>query len=76
MIVLFHRVSDALERGRRMIKLARNLNPQLRMARDCVIINRDPAIGCDELAAFRQHQRIDFQRTGFDASRGSKQFSN
>ena len=50
MIVLFDGVSGALEGGRRMIELARNFNSKLRMPPDGVIINRDAAIGRDELA--------------------------
>ena len=51
MIVLFDGVSDLLESRRRMIELACNLDPQLWMTPDCVIINRDTAIGHDKLAA-------------------------
>ena len=59
-----------------MIELARNLDPELGMPPDGVIINRDAAIGRHELAAFGQHQRIDFQRTRFDAARRGEQFSD
>ena len=76
MIVLFDCVGDAFESSRRMIELARDFDFQLRMPRHGVIINRDAAIGCDELAVFGQHQRIDFQRPRFDAARGGKQFSD
>ena len=76
MIVLFDGIRDALERRGRMIELARNFNPQFWVSRGGVVINRDPAIGCDELAVFRQHQRIDLQRARFNAARSGKQFSN
>ena len=55
-----------------MIELARNFNLQFGMSRHGVIINRDAAIGGDELAIFGQHQRIDFKRPGFNAARGGK----
>ena len=54
----------------------REFNSLLRMPPDGVIINRDAAIGRDELAGFGQHQRIDFKRTRFDAARGGEQFSD
>src|SRR5881227_1613637 len=76
MIVLFDGVSDALESGRRMIKLTCNLDPELWMTCDCVIINGDSAVGGDELAAAGQHQRIDLKRTRLDAVRSVEQFSN
>ena len=76
MIVLFDGVSDLLESCRRMIELTRNLDSELRMPPNGVIINRDAAIGRDELAGFRQHQRINLQRTRFDAARGGEQFSD
>ena len=60
-IVLLDRVGDAFERRRRMIEFARDLNFQFGMTHDGVIVDRDPAIGRDELPAFCQHQRIDFQ---------------
>ena len=72
MIALLDRVSDALKRCRRMIELTRNLDFQFRVPRDGVIINRDAAIGGDELAIFRQHERIDFNRAGFDTARRKK----
>ena len=50
MIILFDGVSDLLESRRRMIELTRNFNSKLRMPPDGVIINRDAAIGRDELA--------------------------
>ena len=59
-----------------MIELTCNLDPELRMPPDGVIINRDAAIGRDELAGFGQHQRIDFKRTRFDAARRGEQFSD
>ena len=59
-----------------MIELTCNLDPELGMPPDGVIINRDAAIGRDELAAFGQHQRIDFKRTRFDAARRVEQFSD
>ena len=61
MIVLFDRVGHAFQGGRRMIELARNLDLQFRMPRYGVIINRDTAIGGDELTILGQHQRIDFK---------------
>ncbi len=76
MIGLFDGIGDALEGGRRMIELARDFDPQLRMTRGRVIVNGDPAIGCDELATFCEHQRIDFKGTRFDAARSGKQFSD
>ena len=72
MIALFDRVSDALESGRRMIELARNLNFQFGMPRHGVIINRNAAIGGDELTIFGQNQRINFERPRFDAFGSSK----
>ena len=51
MIILFDGVGDALERGRRMIELARDLYLQFRMTRNRVVINRDSTIGGNELAA-------------------------
>jgi hypothetical protein len=52
MIVLFDGISDPLESRRRMIELTCNLNPELRMPPNCVVINRDAAIGRHELAGF------------------------
>ena len=43
------------------------------MTRHGVIINCDSAIGGDELAAFGQYKRVDFQRPRFDAARGMEQ---
>ena len=51
-----------------MIELARDLDLQFRVPRDRVIVNRDSAIGCDELAVLGQNQRIDFKRTRFHAA--------
>ncbi len=61
MIALFGGVGHAFERRRRMIELPRNLNPQFRVPRHRVVINRDAAVGGDEFALFGQDQRIDFQ---------------
>ena len=72
MIALFDRVGDALESGRRMIELARNLNFQFGMSRHGVIINRNAAIGGDELTIFGQNQRINFERPRFHAFGSSK----
>ncbi len=72
MIALFDGVSDAFQSRRRMIEFARDLDAEFRMSRDGVIINRDAAIGGDELAIFGQDQRIDFERPRFDAARGGK----
>ncbi len=76
MIVLFDRVSDALERGRRMIELARDLDLQFGMSRDGVIVNRDSTIGGNEFAGSRQNKRINFERPRFHAVRGGEQFAN
>src|SRR6266540_5331949 len=76
MIALFDRVGDAFESSRWMIELARDFDSQLRMTRHGVIVYRNAAIGCDELTAFGEHQRIDFQRPRFHAARGGKQISN
>ena len=76
MIVLLDRIGDAFERGGRMIELARDLDFQLRMARDGVIIDRDPAVGGDKFSIFCQRQGINFQRTRFNAARGGKQFTD
>ena len=72
MIALFGRVSDALQRRGWMIEFSRNLNPEFWMPRDGVIINRNAAIGRDELAIFSQDQRIDLKRTSFNAARSRK----
>ena len=72
MIVLFDRVGDAFESRGRMIELARNFDFQFRMPRHGVIINRDAAIGGDELTILGQHQRIDFKRPRFHLARRSK----
>ena len=76
MIILFDRIGDALKGGWWMIEFSRNFNTEFRVTRYGVIVNRDPTIGRDELATFGQHQRIDFQRSRFDAARSSKQSSN
>ena len=76
MIALFDGISDLLESRRWVIELTCNLNLQLGMPRNGVIINRDAAIGREELAVFGQHQRIDFQRTRLDAARCVEQFSD
>jgi hypothetical protein len=76
MIVLFDGVSDPLESRRRMIELTCNLDSELGMPPNGVIINHDAAIGRDELAGFGQYQRIDLQRTRFDAARRVEQFSD
>ena len=55
MIVLLDRVGDSFKRRRRMIKLTRNFNSQVRVPSNGIIVNRDPAISRDELAAFGQH---------------------
>jgi len=70
--VLLDGIRDALEWRGWMIELTCNLNPQLRMTRNRVIIDRDPAIGRDELAALGEHQRVDFQRARFNAVRTGK----
>ena len=51
MIVLLDGVGDPLQSRRRMIELARDVDAELRMTEDGVIIDRDAAIGRDELAA-------------------------
>ena len=73
MIVLFDCVGDAFESSRWMIEFARDFDFQLRMTRHGVIINRNAAIGCDELTLFGQHKRIDFQRPRLNAARSDKQ---
>ena len=75
MIVLFDGVSDLLESRRRMIELTGNFDLELGMPPNGVIINRDAAIGRDEVAGFGLHQRVDFKRPRFHAACGSKQFS-
>src|SRR5438034_608476 len=60
-----------IARGR-MIKLTGNFNSKFGMSPDRVIINRDPAIGYDKLAAFGQYERINFKRARFNAARGDK----
>ena len=72
MIALFDGVGDAFELRWWMIEFSCDFNFQFRMSRDRVIINRDPAISSDELAILGQHQRIDFERPGFNAARGGK----
>jgi hypothetical protein len=76
MVVLFDGVSDALESGRRMIKLTRDFDPERGMSRDGIIINCDSAIGRDELSGFSHHQRINLQRARLDTARGNEQFSD
>ena len=75
-IVLLHRVSDSFQLGRGMIELARDLDLQFGMSRDRVIIDRDPTIGSNEFAIFRQHEWINFERPRFNAARGCEEFSN
>ena len=71
MIVLLDRVRDPLQRGRRMIELAGDLNAEIWMTPNGIIVDRDPAIGREEFAFFRQDQRIDFERPRFHtAGRG------
>ena len=52
MIALFDAIGDTLQRRRWMIELTCNFDSQLWVSGNGVIINRDPAIGRDELAAF------------------------
>ena len=72
MIALFDCVSDALKFRRWMIELAGDLDLQFGMARDRIIIDRDPAIGRDEFAIFGQDEWINFERPGLDAARSGK----
>jgi len=72
MIALFGGVGHAFQSCGRMIEFPGNFNLQLRMPRHRVIINRDAAIGSDELTIFGQNQRIDFKRPGFNAARCGK----
>src|SRR5439155_25105873 len=76
MITLFDCVGDVFESSRWMIELPRDFYFQLRVTRHGVIINCDPAIGGDELAALCQYKRVDFQRPRFDAACGIEQLSN
>ena len=76
MIVLLDCIRDLFQFRRRMIELTRDLDLQFRVPRDRVIVDRQAAIGRDELAIFGQNQRIDFERTRFDVARRGKQFSN
>src|SRR5438876_12203494 len=73
MIVLFDSVGNALKRCRRMIELACDFNSKLRMPPDRIIVDRDPAIGSNELASSCEHERIDLKRTRFDAACRGKQ---
>src|SRR5581483_5740959 len=73
MIVLFDCVGDAFESSRWMIELARNFDSQLGVTRHGVIVNRNAAIGCDEVPAFGQDEGIDFQRPRFNGARCGKQ---
>ena len=68
MIVLLDRISDLFQFRRRMIELARDLDLQFRVPRDRVIVDRQAAIGCDELAALRQNERVNLERTRFHAA--------
>src|SRR6266516_3886448 len=68
MIVLLDGVSYAFKCRRRMIEFSRNFNPKIGMSRHGVIINRDAAIGRNELTVFGQHQRIDLKRPCADDS--------
>ena len=72
MVVLLDGVGNTLKWRRRVIKLACDLDPELRMSRHGVIINRDSAISGHELAVLGQHQRIDFQRARLNAACGAK----
>ena len=72
MIALLDRVGHTLEGRGRMIELARDFNFQFRMSHHRIIVDRDPAIRGDELAVFGQNKRIDFQRSGLDATGGGK----
>jgi hypothetical protein len=76
MIILFDCVGDAFESSRRMVELARDFDSQLGVTPHGVIINRKPAIGCDEFTVLSQHQRIDFKRPRFYAARGGKQVAD
>jgi len=49
-------------------------DPEFWMSRDSVIIDRDPAIGCDELAAFRQQQGLISNDTRPHTPRRANQF--
>jgi hypothetical protein len=53
MVILFDRISYALEGSRRMIEFTRDLNVQFWMPSYGVIINRDPAIRRNKLSIFR-----------------------
>lgn len=72
MIALFDGVGHAFQRGGRMIEFACNFNPEFRMPRHGIIIDRDAAIGGDKLTIFGQNQRIDFERPGFNIARCGK----
>ncbi len=72
MITLFDGIGHAFKSRGRMIEFSRNFNAQFRVPGDGVIVNRDAAIGGDELTIFGQHQWIDFKRSSFNAARGGK----
>src|SRR5215475_8299873 len=76
MIALFDGIRDTLQRRWRMIEFPCDFNSQLRASANGVIINRDPAIGRNELAGFGQYQRINLQRTRLDAARRGEQLSD
>ena len=61
MIILFDRVSHALEGSRRMIEFTGNFYVQFRMPSYRVVINRDSAIRRHKLTILGQDQRIDFE---------------
>ena len=61
MIVLFDRIGDSFESGGRMIEFARNLDFEFWMTCRRVVVNRDAAIGRDQLGVFSQDYWIDFK---------------
>ena len=51
-----------------MIELAGDLDLQFRVPRDRIVVDRQAAIGCDELAAIRQNKWVNLERTRFYAA--------
>ena len=49
-----------------MIEFARELDVELGVPQDGVVIDRDAAVGGNELAGFGERERIDLQRARFD----------
>ena len=72
-VVLLDVPRDALERGRRVAELARDLDPEIGVPEHRCVVERDPAVEGHHPAVAGEDQRVDLRRARLEPARDSRE---